>query len=351
MPTGKGRRIKNSLLVFVIFLILTVAASCAMFDDIDALKKLRYEAGHQKGAGFCASCHEDIYNQWSKRSRHSLATTSPSFHHTIRAYSENIVVGLFMDEGMCYSCHGSKDVNEGVNCETCHGTVLRGVPIEKTHADKFTPRLSKLREPDFCASCHQSKTPVSGDDLSSTYTDWRASKAAAEGVTCQGCHMGKRQDDTHAYHGFDTAVRDETIYRGLLAVGGIRYNHPELRLTIENRIKGHSVPAGGPTRVLALELSFRDSSGTELFAKRQTFSKRFSLIPIVGAVPYRLIENTQLRSGEKRSLRVTLPSDVRKRPQRLVIVLRMYEVSDEYEGDIGKAHWASKPILRKEVDL
>jgi hypothetical protein len=36
---------------------------------------------------------------------------------------------------------------------------------------------------------------------------------------------------------------------------------------------------------------------------------------------------------------------------RLVIVLRMYEVSDEYEGDIGKAHRASKPILRKEVDL
>jgi len=163
--------------------------------------------------------------------------------------------------------------------------------------------------------------------------------------------MAKREDDTHAFHGFDTAVRDETIYRGHLAVGRIRYNHPELRLTIENRIKGHSVPAGGPARVLALELSFRDSSGAELFTKRQTFSKRFSLIPIVGAVPYRLIENTQLRSGEKRSLRVMLPSDVRKRPKRLVIVLRMYEVSDEYQGDIGKAHWASKPILRKEVDL
>jgi len=36
---------------------------------------------------------------------------------------------------------------------------------------------------------------------------------------------------------------------------------------------------------------------------------------------------------------------------RLVIVLMMYEVSDEYAGDIGKAHWASKPILQKEVDL
>ncbi|MCK5089749.1 MAG: hypothetical protein KAQ88_07205, partial [Hyphomicrobiaceae bacterium] len=77
MPTGKGRSIKNSLLVFANLFVLTVAASCTTFDDIDALKTLRYEAGHQKGAGFCASCHEDIYNQWSKRSRHSLATTSP----------------------------------------------------------------------------------------------------------------------------------------------------------------------------------------------------------------------------------------------------------------------------------
>ena len=163
--------------------------------------------------------------------------------------------------------------------------------------------------------------------------------------------MAKRGNDTRAYHGFDTARRDVSIYEDNLSIARIRYTHPELRLTIENKIKAHSVPAGGPTRVLALELSFRDQSGAEIFAMRETFAKRFSLVPIIGTVPYRMIENTQLRSGEKRVVRVKLPDSVWQRPHRLVLVVRMYEVSDEHQGDVAMAHWKSKPILRKDVDL
>ncbi len=348
---SKTRIIKSGLCIPAGLLAVTLAASCMSIDDLDALKIPRYEAGHQNGAKFCASCHEDIYNQWSKRSRHALATTSPSFRNAKKAYSENLFVGQFMDESMCYACHGKKDVNEGVNCETCHGRVLPGVPIEKTHADKFTPRLVKLRKKNFCAKCHQSTTPVSGDALSSTYTDWQKSPAAAKGVTCQGCHMAKRENNARAYHGFDTARRDVTIYKGHLAVERITYNHPELRLMVKNSIKGHSVPAGGPTRVLALELSFQNSAGTEIYAARQTFAKRFSLLPFIGTIPYLLTENTQLQSGERRVLRVRLPSSLQERPTRLAIALRMYEVLDEYEGDLKEAHWTSKPILRKQVDL
>ena len=136
---GKARSIKIGHLA-VGLLILTLAASCASVDDLEALKKLRYEAGSQNGAKFCATCHETIYSQWSTRSRHALATTSPSFHRAMNSYSENFFVGQFMDEALCYSCHGKKNVNEGVNCETCHGAVLRGAAIEKTHEKKFTPR-------------------------------------------------------------------------------------------------------------------------------------------------------------------------------------------------------------------
>ncbi len=338
-------------MVMVIPFLVMLVASCSTFDNINDLRKLRYQGGSQKGAEVCASCHEQVYNQWSKRSRHSLATKSKPFRHAVKTYSNHFIIGQFMDETMCYSCHGRKEVNEGVNCETCHGTVLPGVPIEKTHSDKFTPRLKEMRKPDFCARCHQSKTPISGDALSSTFTDWQASKAAASGKTCQSCHMKKRNGDERAYHGFDTFIRDESIYQGDITISRIRTSRRELRLTIENRIGGHSIPAGGPTRILALELSFRDREGGELFTRRITFAKRFSLLPIVGTVPFMLSENTQLRSNEKRVLRVALPEDILLQPKRVVIVLRMYEVSEEYEGNVDKAHWVSKPILKREVGL
>ncbi len=153
----------------------------------------------------------------------------------------------------------------------------------------------------------------------------------------------------HAYHGFDTAVRNASIYRDDLSIDEVVLDFPQLRMTIENRVKGHSIPAGGPTRTLALEVSCEDEQGNELYRSVQTFSKKFSLMPVVGIMPYKLIRNTQLQNGEKRLLQFSLPLDIAGKIRKVVTVLRMYEVSDEYQGDIQRAHWTSIPIFRKEV--
>jgi len=343
--------VKESRKILIVLLLAMMTGSCADSMDIDAFTKPRYEAGRQRGVQLCATCHEDIYNQWSRRSRHSQATKSPSFRHSLDELKSNVFLAGIVKESMCYSCHGNKARDQGVNCETCHGRPLAGVPIETTHEKKFTPRLKTMRKAGFCARCHEAKAPITGDSFTSLYSEWKQSKAAAKGVTCQRCHMAKRGDDTHAYHGFDSAVRDVKIYRGDLRIANIALNPPALYLSIENRIEGHSIPASGPTRILALELALEDAAGQVLHQQSEKFYKRFSMLPVVGGVPLWLTDNSQLRSGERRRIRLTLPEDQLARSVKLVIVLRMYEVADKHQGDIGKAHWKSEPIVRRALKI
>lgn len=335
------------LAVLVTCGLATLSAACTSTPDLDALTAPRYEVGHQRGAKFCATCHEDIYKQWSRRSRHAQATTSPSFRHAVAELEQNVALSRRFDDAMCYACHGSKTRNEGVNCETCHGRPLPGVSIETTHDKKFTPRLAAMRNPGFCAKCHQVRTPITGDDFTTLYKEWQASKAAARGVTCQRCHMARRADDAHAYHGFDSGYRNVAIYRDDLRLTNIVLDAPSLRLTVENHVQGHAIPASGPTRILALEISLRDAAGRQLHDQHHKFFKRFSMLPIVGGAPLWMTDNNQLQSGEKRRLRFDLPAAELARAAELVILLHMYEVADKHAGDIKKAHWTSKPIVRK----
>ena len=74
-------------------------------------------------------------------------------------------------------------------------------------------------------------------------------------------------------------------------------------------------------------------------------------MPVVGLMPFTLIENTQLQSSEARPLSYDLPLVIKNQFDRAVLTLRFYDVSDEHQGDITKAHWISDPILVEEVEL
>lgn len=333
-----------------LLLMFPVLTACTMYDEIQALKQPKYEAGKHEGAKFCATCHQDIYAQWHNNSRHAVATTAKSFLEFKEQFTAKFMFDAMMGETMCYACHGSKQVNEGVNCETCHGPVLPNTPIMETHQKKFSPGRVKMREPDFCAKCHVMKNPMSGEYMMALYSEWENSEAATNGITCQGCHMKPRGGDRR-YHGFDTAVRKEGIYDGDLGVSNVTLDFPQLNMTIENRVTGHSIPAGGPTRTLALEISCKDATGNEICKITKTFAKKFELVPILGLMPYKQIENTQLKSSEKRLLTFALPSELNGKISNVELVLRMYEVSDEYQGDIEKAHWVSQPIVKEKISF
>ena len=324
--------------------------SCAKYEELQAMKKPRYELGTHQGARLCGSCHQEIYEQWSKHSRHALATSAKSFHDFKDKFTGSFLLNTLMGESMCYACHGSKQTNEGVNCETCHGTVIPNVSIMETHEKKYTPGRQTLKRPEFCADCHEFKNPLSGDLIFAVYRDWKESKAAAQGTTCQGCHMAPRAGKL-PYHGFDSGVLDAGTYRDDLRLRDVKLEFPRLSLVIENGITAHSIPAGGPARVLGLEITLLDAKNSDLHKLQRTFAKRFDLMPIAGVMPYKLIENTQLRSGEARTVEFILPPALKGKVATARINLRLYEVSDDHKGDIAKAHWISEPILEKEVRL
>jgi hypothetical protein len=312
-------------------------------EEVAFMNEPRYELGEHRGAEVCGTCHEDVYAEWRTSSRHAVSTSAESVLDVMEKLEEHAILNFVLGgRDMCYACHGPEAPDEGVNCETCHGVAPSDVPIMETHQKKYIPGMARMQSADFCAKCHEIPGFVT------PYSDWQQSEAAMQGLTCQGCHMGA-SDSGHAYHGFDSFVMNERLYDGDLSLNDILFDFPILELTIENHIKGHSVPAGGPTRILALELSFRDTEGVEVHGDMETFAKYHSLIPVLGFWPAKIIADTQLKSGEQRHLSFALPPELDGKIATVQLVLRFYEVHDEHEGKLEKAYYVSRPILEEEI--
>lgn len=195
----------------------------------------------------CATCHQQIYQEWAS-SNHAYSAISPMFHkfeQRINDLSQG-TIGYF-----CMRCHVSVGTTlgerrdlplwerspvslEGVTCVTCHRVDQRygkvngdrailpgeiydpvygpfggdgvrevvekdwmynvktgpddedgGVPI---HTDGI--QFEQLSKSDFCVSCHQVAVHP-GIKLEVVWDQYRASPSYYDGVTCQDCHMGK----------------------------------------------------------------------------------------------------------------------------------------------------------------
>ncbi len=195
----------------------------------------------------CATCHEQIYEEWSTSS-HAYASVSPMFHkfeNTINRLAQG-TLGYF-----CLRCHapvattmglrrdqaiwdGPRVFKEGVTCVACHrvktpytkadgerriepGDIYApvygsadGSSVEiankyssffktKTNRNEKGPGLpihkraiqfEELSESSFCMSCHQVAVKP-GIKLEVVWDQYRASPACKDGVNCQDCHMGK----------------------------------------------------------------------------------------------------------------------------------------------------------------
>lgn len=342
----------NKLWVCTVSILIAVfCTSQATFArGMKEMNEPRFEVGQYAGAESCRDCHAEIYQQWSDNSSHAVATSRETFHAFKEIINENRLLSRSMDESMCYACHGPKEANEGVSCETCHGPVIPGVSIQETHERKYKPQREIMKATDFCAPCHTQKT-MAGDEIFTVFSEWKRSEADRVGLTCQECHMKKR-DGGESYHGFDALVRlNGGLYRDDLVLRNITYDFPHLSVWIENSITGHAVPPAGPSRFLVLEISFLDEEGVEIHSIVEKFGKVFKMMPIVGTFPNKLIENTQLQSGETRPLMYKLPAKLEGQVSSVVFNLRFYDMADEYQGDLTKAHWISESVLRREVSF
>lgn len=335
------------LIVFAIVVILFAAFvyQAKNSEGVAFLNQVRYKQGEHKGAAFCRECHPVIYEQWKNKSRHAVALSAESVQAVIHNLKEHTILNYMLGgEDMCYACHGPKAANEGINCETCHGPAMPDTDIMISHEKVFKPNKATLQQGDFCASCHEIPGWVT------PYGDWRKTDLGAQDIICQSCHMVSTKGG-RAYHGFNTFVIDQTIYENDISLENIRLKYPTLTLTIENHITAHGVPAGGPTRILALEISFTDARGKVIHEDGETFAKFHRVMPVLGFWPYEIIEDTQLKTSEKRRLSFTLPAELQGEIKAVQLVLRFYEVADEYEGDLDRAYFVSQPILEKRMQL
>ncbi len=173
----------------------------------------------------CAVCHPRQYEQWA-RSMHAYAQHSPvmeAFTHALLERTSG-TLGTF-----CTRCHTplgtalgepaavanlyrSRLSMEGVTCVVCHrvrqrhykssgrlaiepGQVVDGcvygpfddpVFVSGAHRSQQQPYLKTSQ---FCGTCHDVTSPQ-GVRLEEAFSEWRNSPAAAQGITCQSCHMG-----------------------------------------------------------------------------------------------------------------------------------------------------------------
>jgi hypothetical protein len=245
--------------------------------------------GAEQAAGFhnsplsaaqCGSCHPQHYDQW-RRSSHARSLTSDDFVRTFSQYLQSIGEQAREDPQSpmaCLSCHapllkqaGPRIVGQvagfvlareteklagfEVGCVACH-VAANGVfagPIEKPqenpfHLSKFSPAY---KEASFCAECHTWTS--SKIFCSNVYPDWKVSRAAKGGATCQSCHMvetsgsaaaggPERKIHDHVFPGGrSVAMLQKAVVLGLKA--NFRKDRLDVTATIRN-LTPHRVPDG-----------------------------------------------------------------------------------------------------------
>lgn len=228
----------------------------------------------------CRSCHPQHFEEWS-RSFHARSLVSENFLRTFPQYLDSL--GTQAQEGpkvpmACFNCHApllknaepqlvrqvtdfvrAKDTKKldgfEVGCIACHldGSGVFSGPINNPqnnpfHGSKFS---ASYKEASFCSNCHTAApTTVPCSDV---YSDWKKSRAAKQGRTCQSCHMTERsgmaasgapQRKTHSHvfpGGRSAAMLQQAV--GLRLKAAFREDRLEVTATVRN-LTPHRVPDG-----------------------------------------------------------------------------------------------------------
>lgn len=273
------------------------------------LGAVRGQAGEAKSSPYtsskvCATCHEDIYQMWS-RSLHATSLTDPVFDVV---YMQALKATDGKARESCLRCHApttrvSRDfalrhevTREGVTCDFCHtisavnidnrtepytmrpGTVKFG-PLGGTTSPRHLTTFSPVHETsELCGGCHE-LVAKNGTVIMGTYSEWKESPYAAKGVQCQDCHMPTVKDATTVKAGVKVSTKRvnkhdlqgghsvEQLQRAakveILEVSkGSDAVRAKVRVT--NVGSGHKMPTGIPSRKVLLTGRLKDARGTIL---------------------------------------------------------------------------------------
>ncbi len=252
----------------------------------------------------------------------------------------------------CDRCHAplralmdddSSVPTEGVTCDVCHtlrsvtpdpggtalefglSSVVRYGPLCDAK-DHYFHRMgcSPLHsQSTLCGGCHWWTDHPPGSEpleLLSTYADWREGPYAAEGQTCQGCHMhaapgevavgwGSRPSASdHGMFGEDDRLRRRAVALELQVEP--REGRLELELELTNTGAGHAIPTGLPGHRLVVRVTTLGPTGERQERQERVYGR--VLVDDAGReVPFyaarREQSDTRLAAGEARREHFSVP--------------------------------------------
>ncbi len=298
-------------------------------------------------AGSCGTCHPDQMRDWSG-SQHSMAM-SPG------------LLGQLLDMGAedreshqaCLRCHaplaeqadelvdylkvaiapggdselatGPQLFRQGMLCTACHvrdygffgpprRKDLPPLPSGKRIAHDGWTATAAYEDSRFCAACHQfqpDEGKMNGKLMENTYEEWKASRYAADGKSCQSCHMPDRRHLWRGIHDSSTVREGVTIETGDVTVSS---DSLYTSLTVTNSGVGHSFPSYITPRII-LEGVQLDSLGNEI-----DISRRWNWISWEASVSLNEeYQDTRLAPDESLSMDYSEPLDARASSIRLSV--------------------------------
>lgn len=233
--------------------------------------------------GSCGTCHVAQFDDW-KKSLHSramgpgvlgqLADMSPDAtaehqdcircHAPLKEQADGLVAALArgrVDESHASRKGGAALHEQGLVCAACHmrGYQRYGPPRKDGSTPDAAAQLphngwisnDAFDDSRFCAACHQFKKDeyaLNGKLLENTYEEWKASRYAREGRSCQSCHMPERR---HLWRG----IHDPEMVRTGVTISAteprLEAGNVSAMLTVRNTGTGHYFPTYVTPRVVA----------------------------------------------------------------------------------------------------
>ena len=312
----------------------------------------------------CGSCHQPQFSDW-KTSLHAKAM-GPGVLGQLLDMAEDAT-----DEHQaCLRCHaplaeqaaslsgaiarsrpagGALPAHEhGLTCAACHvrGHERFGPPRRDGSApgagDTGLPHggwkaNAAFEDSRFCAACHQfadGDFALNGKFLENTYEEWKASRYAREGKSCQSCHMPDRR---HLWRG----IHDEQMLKSAVTVTAVAPvltgGRIEAKLEIRNTGTGHRFPTYVTPKVIA-EIYQAGADGSMLPGTlRQHVISRLVELDLS-----REIADTRLAPDEKAVLDYRAPMNSRA----AYLVYRMRVEPDAFYREFFKSLLAGGQAVR-----
>lgn len=283
----------------------------------------RFRSTEFTDPGTCGGCHQEIFAQW-QGSMHNNAFTDQLYlkmHEeashdtggTIDSYCTtcHTPIGTFSGEVPPTSGSQISDISKkGIQCDFCHTVTNSDFTFSpsKVKQGPFSDSVSSFHETayselhtksDLCGMCHDVNHPTNNLPLEATFTEWKNSSYAAQGIQCQDCHMtpgpgvskpnpGKAATGgpdrpnifTHYFAGANATTLASEQHQKLsrenlqaaatielapsapVAPGG----NMDLKVKVNNKGAGHYLPTGlTDVREMWLDIAVTDASGKEIY--------------------------------------------------------------------------------------